>query len=435
MKVPLPRTNNNLKYQKIYNWGKLITITGGAQVIVQGTGLVCGIIVIRLLSTQEYAWYTLANTMLGTMTMLADGGISIGVMAEGAKVWQNKEHLGSVLATGMSLKKRFALTTILVAAPLLIYMLLSHGANWITTILICASLVPAFFAALSDSLLEVIPKLHQSIHSLQKNQIVVSITRLLLSSLILFVFPFTFLAILANGIPRAYGNIRLRKISNSFINPSPKVDAEIRKNILKIVKRIMPEAIYFSMSGNITIWLIAWMGNTTSIAEMGALGRLAMFLNVFTVIFSTVIIPRFARLGKNKNILLKRFFQTIAIVVIICIFIIAITKIFPTQILWILGKNYEGLQPSLLLLSIYAACLNLLIGIIFNLYSSRGWIINPIISIAVSISSILAGILLFNISTLYGVLLMNVFIAIVQLILHTTYCTKKILSITTEKAD
>src|SRR4051794_12896030 len=100
----------NPRYSRIFGWGKLITITGGAQAIVQGTGMLSGILIIRLLSTHQYAWYTLANTMLGTMTILSDAGISTGVMAQGGKVWQDKEKLGAVLATGLDLRRKMGFT-------------------------------------------------------------------------------------------------------------------------------------------------------------------------------------------------------------------------------------------------------------------------------------------------------------------------------------
>ncbi|RYE13089.1 MAG: hypothetical protein EOP51_30380 [Sphingobacteriales bacterium] len=114
---------DNPSYLRILEWGKMFTITGSAQSIVQGLGLVCGIIIIRMLPTQEYAFYTLTNTMLGTMTILADGGIASGVMAQGGKVWQDKTKLGKVLATGMSLRFKFALAgCLLLSKPLLCLM-------------------------------------------------------------------------------------------------------------------------------------------------------------------------------------------------------------------------------------------------------------------------------------------------------------------------
>src|SRR4051812_39271310 len=93
------------KYPQMVEWGKLISITGSAQVLIQAIGFVSGIMIIRLLSTSEYALYTLANTMLGTMTLLTDGGINTGVMAQGGRVWQDKVKLGIVMNTGMDLRR------------------------------------------------------------------------------------------------------------------------------------------------------------------------------------------------------------------------------------------------------------------------------------------------------------------------------------------
>ena len=104
-------------------WLRLTSITGGTQLLIQAIGLLSGIIVIRLLPTTEYALYTLANTMLGTMVVLADSGIGSGVMAESGKVWKDKEKLGVALVTGLDLRRKFAAGSLLVAAPILIYLL------------------------------------------------------------------------------------------------------------------------------------------------------------------------------------------------------------------------------------------------------------------------------------------------------------------------
>ena len=132
--------------------------------------LLRGILIIRLLPVQEYAFYTLANTMLGTMTVLADGGITTGVMAQGGKVWQNKEKLGIVLVTGLELMKNFGIGSLIISLPVLFYLLLHNGASWLMSSLIVLSMIPAFYASMSDSLLEIVPKLHQTILPLQRNQ-------------------------------------------------------------------------------------------------------------------------------------------------------------------------------------------------------------------------------------------------------------------------
>src|SRR5690606_24311281 len=133
--------------------GKLVTITGSMQAIVQIVGFLSGILVIRLLPTSEYAIYILANTMLGTMTVLADGGISTGVMAQGGKVWHNPAKLGAVLATGLDLRSKFAIVSLIVAIPVMIYLMRVHDATWVMSLVVVLAIVPAFFSALSGSLL------------------------------------------------------------------------------------------------------------------------------------------------------------------------------------------------------------------------------------------------------------------------------------------
>lgn len=407
-------------YDKAIYWTRNISITTIAQIAVQGFGFMSGILIIRLLPVEEYALYTLANTMLGTISVLGDGGISTGVMSQGGKVWQDPKKLGSVLATGLYLRRKFAILSLLVSLPVLIYLLLHNGASWIATLLIVFSIIPAFYAALSDSLLEIIPKLHQSILPLQRNQVGVAVGRLFLTALTIFIFPWTFIAILASGIPRLYGNVKLKRIVYEFVYPNQLPDPKIKIEILKIVKKILPGAIYFSLSGHITIWLISVFGNITSIAQLGAIGRLAMLLGLFSTIFSTLLIPRFAILNNDSNLLLKRFLAILGILLLVFVWVIGTSFIFSDQILWLLGDNYLNLNHELILYLI-GSCIVMLTGIIFSLGSSRGWILNPYLYIIASIVSIIIGVMIFNISSLIGILMFNIFISSIQALIYLIY--------------
>ncbi|MFE3871987.1 polysaccharide biosynthesis protein [Flavobacterium sp. ZS1P70] len=428
MKQRISHLKQHPSYDKAMHWGKLLSITGAAQLIVQIVGFASGILIIRLLSTQEYALYTLTNTMLGAMTLLSDGGISTGVMAQGGKVWEDKEKLGSVMTTGLALRRKFALGSLMISLPILFYLLMHNGAGWLTSFLITISLIPAFFAALSDSLLEIPLKLHQNILPLQKNQVYVGIGRLLLVGSTLFIFPFAYIAILAAGIPRIYGNLNLRKISNKFVDETKLPDPLIKKEILIIVKRSLPAVVYYCLSGQITIWIISVFGNSTSVAQIGALGRLAVLLNLVSVIFGTLIVPRFARI-KNQDLRLRGIYsKIIAGFFVFGFFIVVFTWFFSDYLLWILGKNYAGLKTELTLM-IIGSCINLIMSIGFSLYLSRGWILKPHISISVSVMPIILGCFMFDISNLKGVLYLNSFVALIQMILHVGFGFYKILKL------
>ncbi|MDB5012126.1 MAG: polysaccharide biosynthesis protein [Daejeonella sp.] len=420
MKTLVQAVNSNLNYARLFEWSKLISITGGAQVLVQALGMISGILVIRLLPTHEYALYTLANTMLGTMTILADGGISTGVMAQGGKVWQDRVKFGSVLATGFDIRKKFAFVSLLISMPVLLVLLRHHGASWLVSVMIILSIIPAFFMVLSGTMLEIAPKICQDIAPLQKVQVGINFGRLAILSLTLFVFPWAFIAVLAAGLPQLWGNLQLRRITKKHVEWNIATDPEIRKEILDFVKRIFPTAIYYCVSGQITIWLISIFGSTDAVAKMGALGRLAMTISLFNVLFLTLVAPRFARLPSHKNILVKRFFQILGGLLIVSIFSVSFAWLFYSPVLWLLGNHYSGLRTELVL-NILGSCLSLIAGVIFVLYTSRGWAIKPIISIPINLVTITLAAMLLDISSLKGILLLNIIVALVQVIMNVIY--------------
>lgn len=413
------------KASYLWQWGKLLSMTGAAQVLVQGSSLVGGILVIRLLPASEYALYTLANTLLGSMVVLADSGIGAGVMAQGGKVWQNPSQLGAVVATGLKLRLRLAVGSLVLALPLLAYLLLHHGASALMTTLIVLALIPAFFAALSDTLWEVAPKLHQRVKPLQKNQLAVSSGRLVLTALTLFTCPWTFVALLANGLPRLWGNKQLKALSGELLDLNQTPDPAVQKELLGMVKRILPYTLYYCVSGQITIWLLSFLGSTASIARIGALDRLSVVVTVFSTLFTTLISPRFARLTGDRSQLFRHFLRIQLGLLVVAFCTIAGVRMAATPILWVLGPEYAGLEGELTL-NMTGNCLNWIAGSTYALYSSRGWAMKPLVSIPLSLIPIVAGTWFLEVGTLLGVITLNVCIACVQVCVSLTYSCFKI---------
>ena len=435
----MPETTNKSDYDKMLNnqpqskhqspkktmnrfgeWVKLIAITGSAQVIVQAISFLGGILVIRLLPTHEYALYTIANTMLGTMMILADGGIAAGVMSQGGKVWQDRKKLGIVLVTGMQLRKKFAVFSLVVAIPALFYLLHKHNVSWLMASLIALSLIPAFFTSLSGILLQTAPKLQQDIAPLQKIQILSNAGRLALLGLILFIYPIAAVAIACAGGSQIWSNWRLRKISNRYADSSQSADPKVRAEILSMVKRIMPGDIYYCISGQITIWLISIFGSTEAVAQVGALGRLAMILNIVSVVLYTLIVPRFARLPDNRNLLIKRFFQIEAALILLSAGIMSIVWFFPIQTLWVLGGNYSNLTLEVILMAA-GSCMTLLYGSVFSLCLQRGYVLHPKYTIGISLVSQILLLYIFGYSSVQNILAYSIGNSTIQFLMWTSY--------------
>jgi len=420
MNAPFQNILSISNLHRVVDWVKLITITGTAQIITQAVGFVCGLLVIRLLSTQEYALYTLANTMLGTMVILAEGGVSTGVLAKGGMVYQDRRQLGLILSTGMYLRKKFAIFSLIVACPILLFLLIHHGAKWYISCIIIVALIPAFYATLSATLLEIPFKLRQDVIPLQRIQVQSNLGRLVVLSLFIFSFPFAYIALFATALPQLWANRRLKKESQTLVSHNQQHDPVIRNEILSIVKRILPGSVYYCFSSQITIWILSAYGSTTSLAQLGALGRLSIIVTLFSIMFYTLVVPRFARLVNDSKLLLRRYVQIQTGLVIVCASIMVIILNFSSEILWILGDNYSGLSYQLVLLML-GTCLSFIVGASHYLCTSRGWVLKPVISIPINIASIIVGATILDITSLEGILFLNIFVCSIQATMNIFY--------------
>lgn len=410
-------------YAKALEWGKLLTITGSAQLAVQAVGLISGILVIRLLPTQEYALYTLANTMLGGMVILADSGISTSVMAHGAKVWQDRVKLGTVLNIGFELRKKLAFVTLVVVIPGLLFLLHHHNVSWLMSLVIATSLVCALFVALSGLLFQIPSVLNQDITRLQKNDVITNIGRLLLTLLTISAFSWAFVAILASVIPQIWSNRNLKKFSISYADLNQKPDPHIRHEILIFIKKRFPIAVFTCLSGQITIWLASIFGSTVAVAQIGAVGRLSLMLNIFNILFNTLMIPRFARLFEGSKLIIVRFIQIQVGLLILNACIIGMVWLFSTEILWILGEKYSNLN-QVLVLNIVGSCLNLIAGASLALYTSRGWIMNPVLSIGINLAVIFLSVNILDMTSVQGIMNLNIVTNAVQVLVNVLFFIK-----------
>jgi O-antigen/teichoic acid export membrane protein len=391
------------KKAKVWEWIKLISFSGSSQFLVQAIGFASGLLVIRFLSTDQYAFYTLANTMLGTLSVLADVGISAGVLTQGGKVWNDRAKLGSVLTTGMILRRKFSCLGILFAVPLQFYFLQKHGASLFITTTIIVSIIFAFLASFTSSILEVAPKLHRDITSLQKITIVSNCIRFFITFLSLLYLPFAFVAVIASALPQVFANTRLKKLSAQYADPLGQENLTVRNDIKKIIQKRLPHNVYFVFSSQLGVWLIAFFGSTTSLAEVGALSRLSMVIGIFTTLFNILIVPCFARFSNDNKILLKRFMQTQIAIILLGFVIVFLTIIFSKQILWILGAGYSELTTALVILAGF--CVVELLSFASNsLCLCRDRIMRPEVSIGLSLLFQVCLIPFFNFSTSVGVI-------------------------------
>jgi hypothetical protein len=148
--------------------------------------------------------------------------------------------------------------------------------------------------------------------------------------------------------------------------------------------------------------LISLFATADKVAEVGALGRLAMIFAVFSSVLSGIITPAFARC-QDRARLLNAYFFVVGSFACLCGAALILAVLFPQQLLWVLGKGYAHLHKELLLM-VAATLLSAITTTIFSLNAARAWIDVAWVEIPFRILLQIALLFFFDIATVQGVL-------------------------------
>lgn len=395
--------------------------TGVAQALVQGLAFAGGILIVRWLPPIEYAYYTIATAGLGTMTILTDSGVNSSVLALGGEVWQDRARLGAVIATGLRLRRRLALLALALTMPSVVVLVRRHGSSWSESALIVLSVVPIFLATVSGHLLETVPRLHQKLLPLQLVQVASNTGRLALIASLLQLEPIAAIAIAIAIVPQWWANLRLRKIAAGSADWRTAPDPVVAQRISAQVRRTMPSAVYYALSGQLSVWLISLFGKSNSVAAVGALGRLAAILTVLGLAFNIVAVPRFARIASgDAHRVRARYAQAQIALLSACLIPVIFVAWLPSPALSLLGSHYHGLQREAVLMTA-ASGVTLLCGAAYTLGASRGVVAPPAMTITYSILTQAVFILILPLQTVAGVLWIGLLSSLSQWLLHCGY--------------
>jgi hypothetical protein len=315
-------------------------------------------------------------------------------------------------------RRRFAAAAIVVAMPALFLLLRQQGAPPLTAILVSASIIPIFVSALTGQLFEVVSKLHQDIMPLQRIQLSGALMRLVTIAGAASLLPSAWIASIAAGAAQAWMTSRQRLLARSRVEPSAEPISSDKKHIVRQVRRMAPGAVYFAFSGQINVWLISAFGEADVIAQVGALGRLAMGFNIVMAVFSMLFVPRFARIGPVNGASLLRWFwrAQVGLAALLSAIVIAIAA-FPSAALALLGPKYALLETEVVLAAAGGAAAQFA-GSAFTLAAARGVIANPLFTLpaAILVQALLAFVL--PVSTAAGVLWLGILANLVFWLIH-----------------
>lgn len=378
-----------------------------AQSALQMIVFACGVLVVRMLPVPQYASYTLLTAALGTLAALSDAGVTNTVMAAAGRQHPDRSRIAAIVQAGLRFRMKIGVLVAAILSPVLLWMLLENGDGATLAVAGVIAVLTAFFPAVSASLLEVPLKLDQRLGRLQTIQLETAIARAGLVVAAVVAIPLGAVAVWASALAQLWGTWRLRLTLRGLQLRAAIPDAPTEQALRRSAWRTIPGAIYYALSSQLTVWLLAVLGTTRSVAEIGALGRLAMIFTVLYAAASLVVMPRFSLLPSDWPPLRDFHARVIGGLLACGVAITFAVSRFPGEILWLLGSPYQELRSEVVLMTA-SAVLGLAVGVSMALNGARAYFPPGYLYPLLGLTHMFPLLFIFDVSTVRGVLWMQI---------------------------
>ena len=349
-------------------WLPLISRHLAGQSVVMLINIIIGLTLLRILTIEEFALYTLATVFLQLAASCSDVGLGQAIMTLGARIREQQQSIGSMYSSACWYGNR--LYAVATTAVVCMFLLTTFDRDW-----------PPLNAGVSLFLLLVVVKVQQQAYFrksvLNINHDATGLfyvgiseagTRLLLLPLCMM-WPYTAVALLAS-LTGTYTSriVAVHQCRYRMTERQPSDESQ-KEGLERFIKPLIPVAIYNSIQGQMSVFILGWYGYTASIAHVGALGRLGQFVAIPMMLNGFWVQPLFSRIT-DRGEFVRRAALVIGSIIVFAIASMVSVFVVPQWWLVIVGHNYGKLVRELPI-AILTALVSLLGATIYTMVISR----------------------------------------------------------------
>ncbi len=366
--------------------------------------LLYGLLCVRLLPSSEYAKFVVVFGVQGTLLILMDVNFSGTLIPLIGDRIDDRKLIADYVA---SLRQLSYWSFGLVGLGTLIFypQLVKHrGWNWSVIIsMILILLLSTWFLRIGSAYGTVLIILRR--RSLWYRAQVVSSVGTLILLLVFWAFhwlgPFSAILINVSGI--VYIGVDYYTHARKLLTVVGVPSRRLERAIVGLALPNVPQAIFFALQGQVSLFLITFLGHTQGVSSVGALARLGQIFLIFKQANMLFIEPYFAKLPKAK--MRRGYILALSVAAVVCVVVVQLTLWFPQLLLWVLGPQYAGLRYEVKL-SIIAGAVSFFSSVMWTVHSARRFVYwwNVGLSIVLTIAVQALCIVKFDMSTVRGVL-------------------------------
>ena len=320
---------------------------GGAQGVVLVVNTISGFILVRGMGKEQYAWFTITNSLLATISVLSDSGLSSAMMSIGGRVCDDRSRFASLMMLAQGMRFRFMALAALVTLPAGWWMLGLNGAPWYIIVILLSLVIATSIPSVEGVVLGTINKLHRRVTFLIQADLCVSLSRLAMIVVGMVSGLSAVLASMATAGAQWIYVVLLRRQTQGDLTISDGVVENWRPEIHGVVRVVFPLSFFNCVQGHITTWLLSVFASTQDVADIGALMRLSVLFTFLGLPLSQLILPVISRSQEPRR-LARLCLLALGGVTLAAVVLFAVAMAFSPQVLWVLGDSYAHLTSELM---------------------------------------------------------------------------------------
>lgn len=306
-------------------------------------------VVLRVISKEEFALYTLFSSIQLTIASFSDMGINGSVVSIGARYRDDEAKLAHIVRRVQMYRSRFFALGLLISLLLFSQLLGSRVISFwgLMTCLVVTSLT---------SWQSVHNTVGASVLYLRERFTIISVVGPGSSALRVFLLLVTWtvgwkgliVLLLINMVAEVGVGIVYRSLKLFPGTPPIAEEAarEINAGIINYAKPLIVGSVMHYIQPTLVLWLLHYLGTLGDVANYGAVGRLGQVTGFATYLSTAMVMTRMAKASSRasaRQLLLK----LTGVQVVVVVGLLSMGLLFGDLVLMLLGANYSGLHSEL----------------------------------------------------------------------------------------
>lgn len=360
-----------LQGERLARWREPLLAFFLGQPAVQMLNIATGFLLVRWLDVEQFAMLGIALAFQSTVAQLTDLGFTGSIVALAGSRGQDPAVLGGYLRSARHWRSRMQGVTLLVAAVVFPWIVWSQP--WsaaIKGLLFFTIALGVLFQAWSMYGAPLL--VHRALGRYYAPQILGAVFRLAAcAALNAAGLLSAWVAALLTALVLGYTGLSYRRSARGYIREPEGGRPEYHAEMLRYLSPMLPGVVFASLQGQILVGIIAVFGSTRNIAEVSALGRIGQIFVILGAFNAVFVEPYIARVP--RPILLRRYLQILGAALGIAIVIAVVGFLFPQPLLWLLGRNYAGLEREIGWV-VLTASISYIGGVMWTMHAARKWV-------------------------------------------------------------